>query len=140
MKKALAIIVISLGISFVSITHAVNISMSLPSINGSANPCADPTAQGCSPGNYINSFYQYALIISGLIAFGAVVFGGVKYMTGGGNPSAQHEAKEWIWSALLGVVLLAGAYLILNTINPNLVNLALPTLQKPDLANTSPTH
>ncbi|MDE2018924.1 MAG: hypothetical protein KGJ13_01105, partial [Patescibacteria group bacterium] len=45
-----------------------------------------------------------------------------------GNPSAVSEGRKYIWSSLLGILLLAGAYIILNTVNPNLLNLNLPTL------------
>jgi hypothetical protein len=81
-----------------------------------------------SPGAWIKSFYNYALFISGLLAFGAIVYGGIKYAIARGNPSAESDARQWIWSALLGILLLACAYLILYTVNPNLVNLNLPSL------------
>jgi uncharacterized membrane protein YgcG len=88
-----------------------------------------------SPGAWIKSFYNYALFISGLLAFGAIVYGGIKYAIARGNPSAESDARQWIWSALLGILLLACAYLILYTVNPNLVNLNLPTL--PQAAQTN---
>jgi len=126
----LAAFILALGASGTSLAHATTISVSLPTTGGnSSNPCSSPTAAGCNPGNYINGFYQFALMIGGLLAFGAVVFGGVKYITAAGNPSGQSEGKAWIESALLGLLLLVGAYLILNTINPNLTHLDLPTLQ-----------
>jgi hypothetical protein len=131
MKKTFAILIITLSLSLISVTHAVNISLSIPTTGGATNPCANPTdTTSCSPGDYISGFYQFALLIGGLVAFGAVVYGGLRYMTSTGNPSGQHEAKEWIWSALLGLVLLVGAYLILNTVNPALTHLNLPTLQQ----------
>ena len=108
---------------------AVVISPNLP---GPLN--ATPTSS--SPGAYIKNFYSYALFLSGLLAFGAIVYGGIKYAISRGNPSGETEAKAWIWSALLGMLLLAGAYLILFTVNPNLVNLALPSLPAP--AATAP--
>ena len=116
------------------VASAKAVSMSLPTTGSSgSSPCVDGVTSGnsgtpCTPSNYINTFYQFALFLSGIIAFGAIVFGGVKYMTSAGNPSAQSEGKEWIYSALLGLALLAGAYLILNTVNPQLTNLTLPTL------------
>jgi len=129
-RKILILMVFALCISGISLAHATVISLSLPTTNaGGSNPCTNPAAPGCSPGNYISGFYSFALMIGGLLAFGAIVFGGVKYMTAVGNPSAQSEGRAWIESALLGLLLLVGAYLILNTINPNLVNLALPSLQ-----------
>jgi hypothetical protein len=127
MKKLLFIVIAVLGLSFVSTTHAVSISLSIP-VQGT-NPCPYPTATTCSAGGFINSFYQFALAFAGIVAFGSVVYGGVKYVTAAGNPSGQSEAKEWIYSALLGLALLFGAYLILNTINPNLTHLDLPTIQ-----------
>jgi hypothetical protein len=80
------------------------------------------------PGAYISGFYNFALMIGGVLAFGAIVYGGVLYAASMGNPSRQSEGKEWIKSALLGLLLLAGAYLVLYTINPELVDLSLPTL------------
>lgn len=82
------------------------------------------------PGSWIRSFYTFTLIIGGILAFGAVVYGGIKYATSAGNPSAQSDGRSWIWSALIGLLLLAGAWLILNTINPNLVKLQNPTVNK----------
>jgi len=131
MKTALIIFAaVIIGFSLVSVTHAVNISLTFPSSGGGSNPCSSPTSTNCSPGNFINYFYQFALMIGGLLAFGVIVYGGVRYATSAGNPSGQHEAKEWVQGALLGLVLLAGAYLILYTVNPNLVQLGLPTLHE----------
>ncbi len=100
--------------------HAqVQISATLP--NQSVSSGSTPP-----PGSFVEAFYQWALSIAGILAFGIIIFGGVKYMVSAGNPSMQGDAKEWIKAAILGVVLLACAYLILYTINPNLVNLGLP--------------
>lgn len=60
-------------------------------------------------------------------------------MAAAGNPSGQSDAKEWIWSALLGILLLAGAYMVLNVINPNLTTLSLPTLTPANIQPASPT-
>ena len=82
------------------------------------------------PGGIVGNFYQFALAIAGVLAFGAIVYGGVRYTFAAGNPSGQSEGKEWIKGALLGLLLLASAYLILNTINPKIIDLTLPTLKK----------
>lgn len=100
---------------------AVTISAVIPGITTAAT--------STSPGAFVSGFYNFALMIGGVLAFGAIVYGGVLYAASMGNPGRQSEGKEWVKSALLGLLLLAGAYLILYTINPNLVNLSLPTLQ-----------
>ncbi len=105
---------------FAATLSPVDISSSLPGMPANATS---------SPGAFIAGFYQFSLMISGLLAFGVVVYGGVKYMTAAGNPSGQSEGKEWIQSALLGLLLLGGAYFILQLINPALLNLNLPNLQ-----------
>jgi hypothetical protein len=104
-----------------------------PTIPGMTSAATTST----SPGAFVAGFYQFALMIGGVLAFGAVVYGGILYAASAGNPSKQSEGKEWIKSALFGLLLLAGAYLILYTINPNLVNLGLPTLQSVNIAAPS---
>ena len=79
-------------------------------------------------GAYVGNFYAFALWAGGILAFAIVVFGGIKYMVSMGNPSNQEDAKEWIKSALLGLLLLAGAYFILNLVNPQLTTLTPPAL------------
>lgn len=84
-----------------------------------------------APG-FVANAYSFALLISGALAFAAIVYGGIKYVFAAGNPSGQGEGKEWVKGALLGLLLLGGAYLILRTINPNIINLkieGLPSLQ-----------
>jgi hypothetical protein len=76
-------------------------------------------------------------MVGGILASGVVVYGGVRYMISAGNPSGQSDAKEWIQAAIMGILLLAGAYFILKVINPNLVNLTLPDLQTIQLGTYS---
>ena len=99
--------------------HAVTISASIPGMQNSSTT---------SPGQFVQGFYQFSIFVSGILAFAIIVYGGIKYMASGGNPSSAHEAKEWIEAALLGIVLLAAAVLILKVVNPQLTNLSLPTL------------
>lgn len=113
---------ISRALFSIPIAHAVTISASIPGQ-------ATPANAGSSPGAMVNNFYQFAIFIGGLLAFAVIVYAGVKYMASAGNPSGQSDAKEWIWSALLGLLLLAGAYMVLNVINPQLTNLTLPPLK-----------
>jgi len=95
-----------------------------PTIPGMASAATTSTP----PGVFIAGFYNFALMIGGVLAFGAIVWGGILYASSAGNPGKQSEGRDWIKSALLGLLLLAGAYLILHTINPDLVNLNMPTL------------
>ncbi len=78
-------------------------------------------------GAFINSFYQIALAVAGLLALLMIVYGGIRYTVSAGNAGAQGDAKDIITSALWGVALLLASYVILNTINPRITsNLNLP--------------
>ena len=99
--------------------NPVTISMTIPGMatNASSNI-----------GGWVSSFYVFALLIGGILAFGAIVYGGIRYTFAAGDPGGQSEGKEWIKSALIGLLLLASAYIILYVVNPNLVSLATPNV------------
>lgn len=88
----------------------------------------EEAAAGEGIAGYVNRLYIYALGLVGLTALGAIIFGGVLYTTSAGNPSLQGDAKKRINSALIGLGILLTSYLILYTINPDLVNLRNPSM------------
>lgn len=104
------------SISF-GVAYGAGINYGIPGTNSSTNPFGA-----------IGNLYQLALGVSGLLAFGSIVYGAIVYTLAAGNPGGQNEGKEWIKQALLGLLLLVGAYIILNTINPALVNPSLSPL------------
>ena len=108
-------------IDLLNVAHAAGVTIN-PNLPGITN------VSTAGPAGWVASFYSFALIISGILAFGAAVYGGVLYATSAGNASKQSEGRSWIWSALIGLLLLGGAYIILKTINPNLVKLQNPAL------------
>jgi len=72
-------------------------------------------------GDYIQTVYTYGVSVAGVIAAVTMVIGGFQYLTG--HPK---EGKSKIHRSLLGLTLVFGAYVILLTINPDLVRLTLP--------------
>ena len=77
---------------------------------------------GSSPSltTYLQGAVQVIIGLAGILAVIMVVVCGIKLM---GTPSAsgKSEAKECIWNAIFGVLLAIGAWIILYTINPNLL-------------------
>ena len=119
-KRNLSILVLACGIlvSGTLFASAQNISVNIPGTHG--------TDQGV-PGIVAN-LYEFSLMIGVLLAFGVIVYAGIKYTVAVGNPSAQSDAKDHVFQALLGLLLLLGASIVLGTINPRLNRLFLPTL------------
>jgi len=75
-------------------------------------------------GNYFNLLFRLLIGIAGVLAVIMIVLGGIQYMMEE-SILAKGEAKKRITSAILGLILALGAYAILFTLNPNLVNLTL---------------
>ena len=65
-------------------------------------------------------FYVLAVMVVGLVAFGALIIAGVKFLLSAANPGLRREAKEHLVAAIIGLVILLGSWIILNTINPEL--------------------
>jgi len=68
----------------------------------------------------IKYIYEWGIVLGGLAAFIALLMAGFQYLTSVGDPSKMKEAQSQIISAILGLILLLGSWLVLNTINPAL--------------------
>lgn len=80
-------------------------------------------------GEYIAAIYKYSLAIAGVLAGIMITIGGVKYLMSAGNAPAIASAKKTIFGALVGLILVFTSYIILNTVNPRLVSLRVPTVR-----------
>ena len=67
--------------------------------------------------DYLGSFYNKLLLPIGTVLAGFVImFGGISYAMSAGEPGKVQKAKEYIFGAISGEVLLIGASLIVKTI------------------------
>lgn len=80
--------------------------------------------------NYIRNLYTFGIGIAALLAMTMIVFGAVQRIVSAGNPSKIQDANDRITQALWGLALLLGASLVLYTINPTLVGLKEPEIEK----------
>ena len=73
---------------------------------------------------------MFALAAVGVVALLAMLIGAVKYVLSAGNPSKASDAKDQIFSAIIGIILLLASVMILRIINPDLVTIGftLPTI------------
>ena len=71
---------------------------------------------------YVSAFCKFALGAAATLATAMIAAGGFIWLTAGGSPERVSKAKDFIVSALLGLLLALLSYVILNTINPELVN------------------
>lgn len=68
----------------------------------------------------MRGLFQALLGLGAILAVLMLVIGGIQYMTGEAL-NTKEQAREKIRNAILGLLLLFGSVLILQTINPNLL-------------------
>jgi|GEM_PF-995625 len=85
----------------------------------------EPTTDNpCPFGTYLNLMIKIFLGICAVLAMIMIVWGGIQYMTSD-LASSKEEGKKYITNAVLGLILALGSYAILNTLNPDLLNICL---------------
>jgi hypothetical protein len=77
--------------------------------------------------SYIRDLYQWALVIGAGLAIIMIMWSGYTYMNAAGDPEEIRTAKDYLWGALLGLVLLILTWTILNTLSGPPGSLAPPT-------------
>jgi type IV secretory pathway VirB2 component (pilin) len=91
-----------------------------PNSNGQMQTTFDPTDPNAL-GNYLNLIIKLIIGFSAVMAVVMIVMGGLEYMTGE-LVSEKASGKEKITGAVFGLVLVLGSWLLLNEINPDLLN------------------
>ncbi len=109
------IIVVILFFGFTT-AYAINdytIIAPLPGISG-------PTKLG----DYLPAAFNLSIGIAAALAFIVITWGGITYATSDAI-SGKEQGKEWITNAIYGLLLVIGAWIILSTINPQILRLDL---------------
>ncbi len=134
MKKILRLFLIIEGIGFAVFTLAqgYKITVGLPSL--------PKGTEIRSPSEYISILFKFGLGIAGALALIVLLYSAIEYIIGAsrGNVAQEESAKSRIFSVFLGLGLLLLSFLILYTINPDLVKLKMPKMKiKPIQENSS---
>jgi len=77
---------------------------------------------------YLAAAYQLGLGIAAALAVIFIMIGGFRYLSAAGG-SGVEQGKEMIKNAVIGLVLAALSYTLLQTVNPDLLSLRLPSVQ-----------
>ena len=137
-KLKFFLLILSAGLFFLrksslALAQGYQLQVPLPGVSGTVS----------GPGQYIRAIFTYGLSIVGIAALWAIVIGGFKYLRSGGSETRKTSGKEWIWGAVIGLVLMLCSWLILNTINPKLTSLSEPgleTIDMPEFADSPLTN
>lgn len=123
LKRVLLVFIVVLSIAIYAplISKAqVQLEIKLPDIPGQA--------PGAGLAQYIRYLFIFGLGLITILALTQMIIGGITYILAAGNATKVEDAKDMIFQALFGVGILLISYLLLRTINPDLVNLTNPNL------------
>lgn len=81
-------------------------------------------------GQYIQAWYGFVIGAVGILATVMIMWAGFKWLTSRGNSKTISDAKEIIWSSIIGLLIAFLSYTILHLIDPDLTNIAMPELTK----------
>ncbi len=99
------------------------LEISYPSLGG-ITITKDSTVAG-----YIIYFFNLAIAVGSLIAVVIIVMAGFELLTAPGDVGKIGSGKSKIKNALLGLVILFGSWVLLNTINPQLNTIKIDNLE-----------
>jgi hypothetical protein len=122
------ILLIFLFISFLTGSFCFaqkELEIEYPTVPGVEAPTTTKTALP----DYLRYMFTFAIIVAGLLAFVSLIYGGIRYLTSAGDPTKMADAQGQATAGILGLIILLASYLILNTINPQLVLPETPPLQ-----------
>lgn len=80
--------------------------------------------------DYVSYFFAFATSIGSVILIGVIIMAGINFILAGGDPSKVSQAKNRVKDGFIGLVILFFIYLILKTINPGIIAIENPDLEK----------
>lgn len=76
--------------------------------------------------NYIVIMYEFIISIIGVLSAIMIMYAGIMWAAANGNSEKIGNAKQRLVNAIVGLVIALASFLILYTINPNLINISEP--------------
>jgi hypothetical protein len=97
-----------------------NLLAPLPGVGTVFDPTSTPGQPSTSLGKYLNPMIAVFIGICAVLAVIMIIAGGIKYMVSE-LPASKGDGKDMITNAVFGLLLALGAWLLLDTINPDLL-------------------
>lgn len=88
-------------------------------------------------GGFLQSLFTVMIMLAGILAFVMLIVYGIMHATVEAV-GMKVQAKEKMWNAIFGLIMALGAWVILNTINPNLASNLSITIPKATFDDVSP--
>lgn len=67
-------------------------------------------------GKMFSSILNVVMLIAAVLVFAYLIFGGIQWITSGGDKGKAEEARNKITAAIIGLIIVAASYAIINLI------------------------
>jgi hypothetical protein len=118
---------LAFGVAAQAFSGTPTLSINIPTVKLTDIPVTEATGSNTVDipwiAQYIAGLYRYSVGFAAMIGTVMIVIGGFQYLTGGGDASRVMAGKQRIADAVIGMLLVSGSYVILSTVNPDLVSL-----------------
>lgn len=98
-----------------------------------------PGCAGINIGSTIGSVLGIAFFVALIIALAFLILGGIKWIMSGGDKEGTGKAKETVTSALIGLAVVIGAFILINLLLQLLTGKSLNQIAPPQLDTGIPT-
>ncbi|HDH31272.1 MAG TPA: hypothetical protein ENH26_00675 [Candidatus Wolfebacteria bacterium] len=105
------ILILAIVIAIVIVNVSIAQAGLVPCGTSTTNPCT-----WCDLGQLIANIIDFLVKIAIVIAVVFIVWGGFIIMTAGGSPERAKNGRDIIKSAVIGIIITLGAWLIINTV------------------------
>ena len=98
-----------------------------------------PAGYATDVGSLINDLLRLVMVIAALLVFGQLIWGGISWITSGGDKTKIEEARGKIVAAVVGLIVVASSYAILQLVLTFLGISSLNELFQTSFQRTTPT-
>jgi hypothetical protein len=67
-------------------------------------------------GKMFSSILNVVMLIAAILVFAYLIFGGIQWITSGGDKSKAEEARNKITAAIIGLIIVAASYAVINLV------------------------
>jgi NADH:ubiquinone oxidoreductase subunit 6 (subunit J) len=104
-----------------------------PVISSALGTDPDKAANGTIFASYFITVWRAIIVVGGLAVLFNLINGAIEWVTSGGEQSKVQKARQKMTQAVIGMVILAGSFIVVNFISNlfgfNLLKFTLPTPQ-----------
>ncbi len=93
------------------------------------------STQGNVFGKYFNTMIRIFIGLCAVLSFVMIVIGGIEYVTSE-LMTSKEEGRKRIGNAIFGLLIALGSYVLLNTINPQLLDVSLSGINDASITNS----